>query len=70
VLCSSCDRGADTVRSCKAGCIACRKCERTCPSQAIRVENNLASVDVTKCTGCGACAKVCPRHCIAMLADL
>jgi Na+-translocating ferredoxin:NAD+ oxidoreductase RNF subunit RnfB len=70
VLCSSCDRGADAVKVCQAGCIACRKCERTCPHGAIRVKNNLASVDITRCTGCGACAKVCPRHCIAMLADL
>ena len=47
-----------------AGCIACRKCEKTCPSGAITVCDNLAVIDYDKCTACGMCAEVCPRKCI------
>ncbi|NLJ31631.1 MAG: RnfABCDGE type electron transport complex subunit B [Clostridiales bacterium] len=70
VLCSNCDKGADTNRICKTGCIACKKCERTCRFDAIHVVDNHAVVDTAKCTGCGECAKACPRHCIKMLADM
>ena len=45
---------------CKAACIACRKCEKTCPSGAIKVEGNLAVIDYTKCTSCFACVEACP----------
>ena len=47
-----------------AGCIACRKCEKACPTQAVTVNNNLASIDYDKCINCGACAEACPVHCI------
>lgn len=70
VLCSNCDKGADTNKICKIGCIACRKCERTCQHDAIHVMDNHAIVDPSKCTGCGDCAGVCPKSCIKMLADL
>jgi electron transport complex protein RnfB len=40
------------------------KCEKTCPEGAIKVENNLATIDYSKCTGCGACHDVCPVKCI------
>lgn len=70
VLCSSCDKGADTHKVCKTGCIACKKCEKACRHDAIHVADNHAAVDTAKCIGCGDCAKVCPRHCIQMLADL
>lgn len=70
VLCSNCDKGVDTNKICKIGCIACKKCEKTCQHDAIHVINNHAVVDTAKCVGCGDCAGVCPRHCIKMLADM
>jgi electron transport complex protein RnfB len=39
-------------------------CEKVCPHQAIKVENNLARIDYDKCTSCGACVGKCPRKCI------
>lgn len=70
VLCSNCDKGADTNKVCKTGCIACRKCEKSCQYDAIHVVDSYAVVDTSKCVGCGECAKNCPRHCIRMLAEM
>ena len=64
VKCSSKDKGIDTKNNCKAGCIACRICEKNCPSDAIHVVDNVAVIDYKKCTSCGMCAEKCPRHII------
>jgi Fe-S-cluster-containing hydrogenase component 2 len=40
------------------------KCEKTCPNGAIKVQDNLAVIDYSKCTNCGECAKACPVGCI------
>ena len=45
-------------------CIACGRCTKECPSDAIHVEGGVAKIDPEKCTRCGACAKVCPCKCI------
>ena len=31
---------------------------------AITVENNIAHIDYSKCTGCGKCAEKCPKKII------
>lgn len=67
VACSSQCRGKDVMNACKAGCIACGKCERVCPSGAIILVNNVPVIDYSKCTHCGACAEACPRKCIKYL---
>ncbi|MBQ9083793.1 MAG: RnfABCDGE type electron transport complex subunit B [Clostridia bacterium] len=64
VRCSNKDKGAITRKVCTAGCIGCMKCQKNCEAGAIKVVNNLASVDPAKCTGCGKCESVCPQHCI------
>lgn len=64
VACSSTDKGAFTRKVCSAGCIGCRKCEKTCEYGAITITDNLASVDPAKCTNCGACVGVCPTKVI------
>lgn len=66
VRCSSCDKGADTIKVCKIGCIACTKCVKVCPSDAIEIRDFCAYVDAEKCTACGECVDVCPRHVITM----
>ena len=65
VDCHSGEPGALTRKTCDAGCIGCRICEKNCPAQAIRVENNLAAIDYEKCTGCGICYEKCPRKIIS-----
>ncbi len=52
-------------------CIACKSCEKACPSDCILVEGEkkegakkksatLFELDFTKCSLCGACVEVCP----------
>ena len=49
---------------CSAGCIGCKMCTRVCEADAITVENNIAKIDYSKCTGCGKCAEKCPAKII------
>ena len=37
-------------------------CTKQCEFDAIKVENNIAHIDQTKCTGCGKCAEKCPKR--------
>ena len=67
VTCMSRDKGAEVNQYCKVGCIACRICEKNCPSGAITVENNVASIDQEKCTHCGICAQKCPKKAICVI---
>ena len=64
VFCSSKDKGAVARKACQNACIGCKKCELNCPQSAIKVEDNLATIDYNKCNGCGKCAEVCPTKCI------
>lgn len=64
VGCASHDKGAFVRKVCKAGCIGCMKCQKTCEYGAITVTGNLAHIDPEKCTNCGACVEVCPVHVI------
>jgi ferredoxin len=64
VACSSRDLGKDVIAVCPVGCIACYKCEKTCPVDAIHIIDNLAVIDYDKCISCGKCIEVCPTKCI------
>ncbi|MDR1540017.1 MAG: RnfABCDGE type electron transport complex subunit B [Clostridiales bacterium] len=69
VLCNSKDNGKAVRQNCKIGCIGCKLCEKACPTDAVHVQNFLASIDYEKCVGCGACAKKCPSRCIEDLQE-
>lgn len=64
VTCSNHEKGAVVRKECSNGCIACGKCEKACPLGAIKVVNNLATIDYSICEGCGVCVDVCPVGCI------
>lgn len=66
VYCQNRNKGGETRKMCKVGCIGCMKCQKTCQHDAIHVENFKASVDYAKCVGCGDCAEACPVKCIDM----
>ncbi len=64
VTCSNKNKGLVTRQVCKVGCIGCKRCEKACISNAIKVEDNLAKIDYSKCTNCKACVKECPTNAI------
>ncbi len=66
VACSNKEKGAVARKKCKNACIACKKCEMTCPTGAITVTDNLSRIDYEKCIGCKKCADVCPTGCIVI----
>lgn len=64
VTCSNKDKGANTRKVCKVGCIGCKKCEKLCEADAIKVNNFCAYVDMNKCVSCMKCIEGCPQGCI------
>ncbi len=67
VRCTNQDKGALAGKVCGKACIACKKCEKECPFDAIHVTDNLAVIDYEKCKLCGKCVKVCPKEVIVSL---
>ncbi|MCL2266667.1 MAG: RnfABCDGE type electron transport complex subunit B [Treponema sp.] len=70
VACKNTEKGAVTRKKCSSGCIACTKCVKECPQNAIAMENNLAVIDYSKCSGCGKCVEVCITKCILQAANI
>ncbi|HAH05663.1 MAG TPA: hypothetical protein DCM05_03910 [Elusimicrobia bacterium] len=66
VACSSKDKGPETRKICKVGCIACRLCERNCPVKAIAVADNLARHDFKACEQHKVCVQKCPQKTIVV----
>lgn len=65
VLCSNKDKGAMANKVCKASCIGCGKCVKTCDKfEAITLNRNLAYIDAEKCKMCLKCVDACPKHAI------
>ncbi|MDO8963052.1 MAG: RnfABCDGE type electron transport complex subunit B [Coriobacteriia bacterium] len=64
VRCSSRDSVKDRRGYCSKCCIACRKCEKACPTAAIVVTDGLAVLDPATCISCYSCVDVCPQDCI------
>ena len=68
VSCNSRDKAKAVRESCRAGCIGCTLCQRTCQAGAITVEDNIAHINYEKCTLCMECANKCPSKAIKILA--
>ena len=50
VQCSSRDKGKDVMSVCSVGCIGCKMCEKVCEFDAVKVVDNIAHIDPSKCT--------------------
>lgn len=66
--------GKKSVRIQEAACVrvrhrqaSCHACLQVCAHEAIRIENNVLSVEQDLCTGCGACACVCPTEALCLI---
>ena len=50
------------VTTIAAKCRRCYNCVRSCPANAIRVQDGQAYVIEDRCIGCGNCIKVCAQN--------
>ena len=66
LMCNSPEPGKVVATICERGCIACGLCARSCPVNAIKMENNLPVIDQELCNGCGSCVEACPRKVITL----
>lgn len=64
VSCINKDKGGVARKACTNACIGCSKCAKVCAHDAIRVENNVAYIDFTKCKLCKKCVAECPTGAI------
>lgn len=50
-------------------CVGCKACIRSCPFEAIYMEEKTAVIDLDKCTLCGACVDTCKFEAILLRRD-
>ena len=50
----------------KKKCTGCESCVPECPSEAIKMVDDKAVVDIDACVDCGVCVDVCPAEAITM----
>ncbi len=66
--CQAVNQLNDGDKACIWGCLGYGDCERVCPFDALRMnDNGLPVVIEQKCTACGLCVKACPRDIICLI---
>ena len=53
----------------RSKCTGCTTCLKRCPTEAIRIRHNSASILHDRCIDCGECIKVCPHHAKVAVTD-
>jgi ferredoxin len=49
-------------------CTLCYGCVKSCPHEALTIQQSELIFQPEKCTGCGYCARICPEHSITLSA--
>ena len=52
--------------ACAFGCMGYGDCRIVCPTDAVCIEDGLARINPSLCTGCGLCVKSCPKNLISI----
>jgi electron transport complex protein RnfB len=48
-------------------CTGCSTCAERCLTEAVKVQDAGASVDLARCIGCGLCVPTCPEHAMSLV---
>ncbi len=48
-------------------CVGCGDCIERCQMDALCLEEEVISIDLSRCIGCGNCVTVCPTECLSMV---
>ncbi len=50
----------------KDNCVGCGTCVERCPTEAIELIDDIATINEARCIGCGICAHFCPEEAISL----
>jgi electron transport complex protein RnfB len=65
--CSGANLAFGGPNACRYACIGMGDCERSCPFDAITMEDGFPLVDPELCVGCGTCVRTCPKEVIELI---
>ena len=62
--CSTKDPGKTVKQICAVGCISCKMCVKSCPAEAVSMEEGVVRIDHRKCLEYGPeCEEICIEKC-------
>lgn len=67
--CAAANQHFAGVKDCTFACLGFGDCMTACPNEALHIENGIAVVDESNCTGCGICANTCPKGVIKVVPE-